>query len=172
MAYTLDAFCGEARATLKGEGAIADKVNAIAKRLQALLVEPAFVASAFSESDPPGKKTLFHDPETDFYVLAHVQDGGKKGTPHSHGESWAIYGTVTNITRMTEYERVNPESEEAATLRKTRVYDVGPGQTFGYPPGLIHSTEHPQKAWVVRVTGCDLDALPRYRFRKFRDTII
>ena len=119
-----------------------------------------------------GKKILFHDAETDFYVLAHVQDGGKKGTPHSHGESWAIYGNVTNVTRMTEYERVNPPEEEAATLRKTRVYDVGPGETFGYPPGMIHSTEHPQKAWVVRVTGCDLDALPRYRFRKFRDTII
>lgn len=172
MSYTLDAFCADARAALKADAPTAAKVETIAKRLQNLLNEPDFVASTFSEADPPGKKTLFHDAETDFYVLAHVQEGGKKGTPHSHGESWAIYGNAMNVTRMTEYERVNPENEEAATLRKTRVYDVGPGQTFGYPPGMIHSTEHPQKAWVVRVTGGDLDVIPRYRFRKFRDTII
>ena len=33
-------------------------------------------------------------------------------------------------------------------------------------PGVIHSTEHQQKAWVIRVTGTDLDKLPRYHFRK------
>ena len=31
---------------------------------------------------------------------------------------------------------------------------------------MIHSTAHPEKAWVIRVTGTDLDALPRYRFGK------
>jgi hypothetical protein len=31
---------------------------------------------------------------------------------------------------------------------------------------VIHSTEHEQKAWVIRVTGTDLDQLPRYRLRK------
>jgi hypothetical protein len=31
---------------------------------------------------------------------------------------------------------------------------------------VIHSTAHPEKAWVIRVTGTDLDALPRYHFRK------
>ena len=33
-------------------------------------------------------------------------------------------------------------------------------------PGVIHSTAHPEKAWVIRVTGTDLDVLPRYHFRK------
>jgi hypothetical protein len=31
---------------------------------------------------------------------------------------------------------------------------------------VIHSTAHAKKAWVIRVTGTDLDALPRYRFGK------
>ena len=31
---------------------------------------------------------------------------------------------------------------------------------------MIHSTAHPEKAWVIRVTGTDLDKLPRYHFRK------
>jgi hypothetical protein len=37
---------------------------------------------------------------------------------------------------------------------------------------MIHSTEHPEKCWVIRITGTDLDVLPRYKFRKFRDQII
>jgi hypothetical protein len=41
---------------------------------------------------------------------------------------------------------------------------LGPGQTRAYGAGVIHSTAHPEKAWVIRVTGTDLDNLPRYRF--------
>ena len=172
MSYTLDAFCRDAQAALKSGRPVGEAIETIAARLGDLLNEPAFVQATFSPDDPAGKKELFHDPELDFYVLAHVQDGGKKGTPHSHGDSWAIYGNATAFTRMTEYSRVNPDSEEAAVLKITDVYDIGPGQTRGYGPGKIHSTEHPQKSWVVRITGTDLDALPRYRFRKFRDTIL
>jgi len=45
-------------------------------------------------------------------------------------------------------------------------YALGQGQTHAYGPGVLHSTEHPRKAWVIRVTGTDLDALPRYHFGK------
>jgi hypothetical protein len=31
---------------------------------------------------------------------------------------------------------------------------------------VIHSTAHPKYAWVIRVTGTDLDKLPRYHFGK------
>ena len=45
-------------------------------------------------------------------------------------------------------------------------YSLGAGDTRAYGPGVLHSTRHPEKAWVMRVTGTDLDALPRYRFGK------
>jgi hypothetical protein len=45
-------------------------------------------------------------------------------------------------------------------------YALTPGKTRSYGPGVIHSTAHPDKAWVIRVTGTDLDKLPRYHFRK------
>jgi len=166
------AFCKDARHALTSGKPLSEALDAIAARLRDLLNDPTFVQTAFSPDDPAGKKELFHDPELDFYVLAHVQEGGKKGTPHSHGDSWAIYGNATGVTRMTEYVRVNPISEEAATLQVSEAYDIGPGQTRGYGPGMIHSTEHPGKSWVIRITGTDLDALPRYRFRKFRDSIV
>jgi hypothetical protein len=109
---------------------------------------------------------LHHDPDLDFYVLAHVQQGGKAGKPHSHGNSWAIYGNARAVTEMTEWRRVNPESDDHADLVAASKYGLGPGQTRAYGPGVIHSTAHPQKAWVIRITGTDLDKLPRYHFRK------
>jgi hypothetical protein len=67
---------------------------------------------------------------------------------------------------MSEYRRVNPESEENVVLEVADKYALRPGQTRAYGPGVIHSTAHPQKAWVIRVTGTDLDKLPRFRLRK------
>jgi hypothetical protein len=104
-------------------------------------------------------------------VLAHVHEGNKTGKPHSHGSSWAIYGNARASTEMTEWRRTNPEHEEHAVLEAARRYRLGPGDTQAYGPGVIHSTAHPEKAWVIRVTGTDLDHLPRYRFGK-KDRIL
>jgi len=165
MAYTLKQFCDDSHAILKG-APLADALPKVAERLSQLLNNPAFVAETFSEDTPVGKRELFHDPELDFHVLAHVQEAGKTGKPHSHGTSWAIYGNAKNATGMTEYRRVNPESEDAAVLERASQYELRPGMTRAYGPGVVHSTAHPQKAWVIRVTGTDLDKLPRYHFRK------
>jgi hypothetical protein len=165
MTYSLNQFCSDARDILKAEPLDA-ALPKVAERLGALLVNPQFVAATFSDDTPAGRRELFHDPELDFYVLAHVQEGGKTGKPHSHGTSWAIYGNVRNLTEMTEYRRVNPESEEAVVLEPVSRYALRPGDTRAYGPGVIHSTAHPQKAWVIRVTGTDLDTLPRYHLRK------
>ena len=165
MAYTLDQFCKDANSILKSQPQAA-ALPKVAERLSELLVNPDFVAKTFSDDTPAGRRELFHDPELDFYVLAHVQEGGKTGKPHSHGTSWAIYGNAMNVTEMTEYRRVNPEGEDAAVLEPVSKYALRPGQTRAYGPGVIHSTAHPDKAWVIRITGTDLDKLPRYHFRK------
>ena len=165
MAYTLKQFCDDSHAILKAQP-VATALPQIADKLKSLLVNPDFVAETFSDDTPVGKRVLHHDPELDFYVLAHVQEGGKTGIPHSHGTSWAIYGNAWNATEMTEWRRVNPESEAHYELEATSKYDLRPGQTKGYGPGVIHSTKHPDKAWVIRVTGTDLDKLVRYHFRK------
>ena len=170
MSYDLPAYCADLTATLKAEGIAG--LPALAVKLSQLLRNPAFVASAFAASDPPGKRELWHDSETGVYVLAHVQDPKKAGTPHSHGASWAIYGTARGVTEMIEWRRVNAEGEAGAVLEPAQVYALGAGETRAYGPGAIHSTAHPQKAWVIRVTGTDLDQIPRYRFRPERDKIL
>jgi hypothetical protein len=170
MPYTLTDFCADLSRTLKAEGQ--SGLPAIARKLSDLLKNPAFVAETFTDDTPIGRRELWHDPDTDVYVLAHVQEGSKVGKPHSHGASWAIYGTARGVTEMTEWRRINPAAEESAVLEKAEEYALGPGQTQAYASGLIHSTAHPQKAWVIRITGTDLDAIPRYRFRPKTDRIV
>jgi hypothetical protein len=168
--YALTDFCNDLAATLKAKGA--SGLPEIAQKLSLLLKNPDFVSATFSEDTPIGRRELWHDPHSDAYVLAHVQEGGKVGKPHRHGASWAIYGTARGVTEMTEWRRVNPAVEDGAVLEKTRQYALGPGQTQAYSSGLIHSTAHPQKTWVIRITGTDLDAIPRYHFRQKTDKIL
>jgi hypothetical protein len=95
-----------------------------------------------------------------------VQEPGKAGKPHSHGASWAIYGNAREVTEMTEWRRTNPQSDEHYALAPDKRYGLRAGETRAYGPGVIHSTSHPRKAWVIRVTGTDLDKISRYHFRK------
>lgn len=162
---SLDEFCTDTKSILQAQP-LAAALPQIAERLGRLLNNQAFVGETFTDDVPPGRRELYHDPDLDFYVLAHVQEGGKTGKPHSHGTSWAIYGNARNLTEMTEWRRVNPESEDHAELVAMSKYSLTPGKTRAYGPGVIHSTAHPDKAWVIRVTGTDLDKLPRYHFRK------
>lgn len=144
----------------------------IAAGLALLMADPDFVAYAFREDDPPGKRELLHDETTGFYLFAHVQRGGKEGKPHSHGESWAIYGNVRNHTDMIEWTRVNDAAEDGAVLKAVDRYRLNTGETRAYGPGVIHSTAHPLPAWVLRMTGTDLTSIPRYHFSASRDTIL
>jgi predicted metal-dependent enzyme (double-stranded beta helix superfamily) len=172
MAYDLEQFCVETRATLQSNDALEGKLAHVADKLAALLANPAFVAAAFPDDPPPGQRLLHRDDATDFHVLAHVQRAGKSGMPHSHGTSWAVYGSARGFTDMTEWRRVNPESEPQAVLEPASKYRLAEGGTHFYAPYVIHSTAHPEKAWVIRVTGTDLDYLPRFRFDPRKDRIV
>jgi predicted metal-dependent enzyme (double-stranded beta helix superfamily) len=172
MAYTLTDFCDDHHALLTSGLSLDRALPKIAEKLSELLKNPEFVAESFNDDTPVGRRILHHDPDTDVYVLAHVNEGPRKGSPHNHGASWAIYGTARAVTNMTEWRRTNPESEEQAVLEPVGHYSLGPGETHAYGPGVLHSTEHPRRAWVIRVTGTDVDAIPRFRFKPERDRIV
>jgi hypothetical protein len=172
VGYTLKEFCEDHHELLTSGQPLERALPQIAEKLSVLLRNPDFVAEAFKDDAPVERRTLAHDPDTDVYVLAHVYEGPKKGTPHNHGASWAVYGTARAVTNMTEWRRVNSASEEQAVLEPVEHYALGPGQTRAYGPGVLHSTEHPGKAWVIRVTGTDVDAIPRFRYKPERDRIV
>ena len=171
MSRALERFTRQSSRTLQDEP-LDVALEKLAAGLSLLVTDPEFVTHAFSEGDSPGKCELAHDQATGFYLFAHVQKGGKSGKPHSHGESWAIYANVRNQTDMTEWERVNAASEARTVLSATQRYSIGPGEARAYGPGIIHSTAPPQDAWVVRMTGTNLDAIPRYHFSSLRDEIL
>ncbi len=169
MSYGLDAFCADLHGILEERGQAG--LSEIAEKLRLLLANQHFVAETFADVSAP-QRVLYHDAETDAYVLAHIQQAGKSGRPHSHGASWAIYGNARGDTEMTEWRRVNAASEEHAVLEACDRYLLRPGQTRAYGPHVIHSTAHPDGAWVIRVTGTDLDKLPRYHFSPKKDKIL
>lgn len=169
MSYGLGQFCTDLHRILAEKGQ--EGLSELAEKLKLLLANPAFVEETFAGSSAP-QRTLYHDTDTDAYVLAHVQPAGKSGMPHSHGASWAIYGNARGNTEMTEWRRVNAASEDHAVLEPSDHYVLRPGQTRAYGPHVIHSTSHPDGAWVIRITGTDLAKMPRYHFRPKKDKIL
>jgi hypothetical protein len=167
--YDFHQFTDELVSILKAKGA--GGLEEIAAKLKRLLVDPDFAKVAFPD-ESMRKRVLFHDPETGVYVQAHLQGAGKSGKPHSHGASWAVYGNISGYTNMTEWRRINPKDEDHAVLEPTSRYRLGPGDARAYPPHMIHSTEHPQDARVIRITGTDLDTISRYRFDAGKDLMV
>lgn len=171
MPCDLDAFCSNTRQALQNEP-LSHALSLISVQLRDLLANQAFVEATFDDDTPAGKRLLYRDDATGFLVLAHVQPAGKGGAPHDHGASWAVYGNARGRTDMTEYRRVNEATEAHAVLAPQSRYSLHRGQTRAYPSGTVHATAHPEKAWVLRITGTDLDLLPRFRFRKAVDTLL
>ncbi|MGY9004842.1 MAG: hypothetical protein ACKVJQ_01895 [Alphaproteobacteria bacterium] len=151
MAYTLDQFSTDCHDILL-QGCDDAQLTQIKSNLVTLLNNP--------------------DSDTDVYVLAHVQPAGKSGNPHSHGTSWAIYGNIKGDTNITIWRRANAADADHAELEVEERHTITPGTAQIYAPGAIHSTQHPEKAWVIRITGCDMDHMPRYRFDPKKDKLL
>jgi hypothetical protein len=168
--YDLEPFCALLRTAVGARGI--DGLIDVEAALSRLLLDPAFVAAAFDEANPVPKKQLAFEPVTGAYVLAHVHPPGREGSPHTHGESWAVYGTARGETVMTEWRDVDDGDPAGRALTLSERYTLAPGDTHAYHSGAIHSTRHPVPTWVIRITGTDLDTVPRYRFDSKRDRIV
>jgi hypothetical protein len=167
--YDLDAFCGVLRdaVTQRGVSGLADVQAALSR----ILLDPAFVAVTFDEANPVAKRELAFEPVTGAYVLAHMHEPGREGAPHTHGDSWAVYGTARGATAMKEWAKVE-DGLDGTTLTESKRYVLNPGDTQAYHSGMIHNTAHDVPTWVVRITGTDLDKVERFRFDRRRDRIV
>ena len=164
MGTSLESFCADAKAILKADPG-ADGRAAVAEKLKELLVDRDFVAAYFDADKGAPQRVVYRDPELGFNVLVHHHKAGREGPPHDHGESWAIYGVAKGCTVMTEWRRLDDGSKPGhAEIEPERTYRLEVGMTAPYGPRVIHNTHHPDGAWVVRVTGGDLDTIPRRRF--------
>ena len=163
MAYSLDAFCRDCRTALTSDTGPGGR-EAVRLNLERLLTEPAFLDQHVL-SAAPGRHTLYEDPELGFVVLAHINPKGHKSPPHDHGASWAVYGQVTEYTDMTEWRRTDGSHDPGlASIEVARRYRLEPGHAGTYDIRAIHNIEFPDGARFVRVTGTDLERIPRLKF--------
>ena len=164
MPYTLEAFCRDCAASLRADPGRGGKER-IRRDLERLLAEKAVIAEHCGPDAELGVHLLHRDPELGFCVLAHINREPSASPPHDHGSSWAIYGQATAYTDMTEYRRVDGGSGPgAARLEVARRYRLEPGQAGLYDVGAIHAIAYGDDARFVRVTGADLEHVPRLKF--------
>ena len=164
MGDAFDRFCAEVREVLKSDPGPGGREKA-RKLLEKLLADKDFVARECGPDARPGIRTIHRDKETGFNVLVHVYADGKKGPPHDHGRSWAIYGQAAEWTDMTVWRRKDDGAKDGfADVEPVRSFRLAPGQAGTFEPGDIHSIHFPSGARFVRVTGTDLDAIPTNRF--------
>ena len=170
MAYTLEQFGADCHAALTRDPGPDGREN-IRARLETLLASGEFVDRLSEQAS--GKSVLYHDPATGIYVMAHgTGEGSRKGKPHDHGASWAVYGQVAGITEMTVWERTDDRGRPGhAVLAAIHDFTLAPGAAVLFDTGIIHSTAHPRPARWVRVTGADLDTIERYAYDPARHTM-
>jgi predicted metal-dependent enzyme (double-stranded beta helix superfamily) len=164
MAYDLDQFIADCRTALARDPGPAGREE-VRVRLEKLLSNQEFVRKYCGEDAPRGLKVLYEDPKLGFQILAHINDKARKSPPHDHGASWAIYGQATLYTDMIEWEREDSGSDpKHAKLKPAKTYRLTPGHAGIYQDGKIHSIDYPDKSRFVRVTGTNLDRIPRVSF--------
>ncbi len=164
MSYDLDQFVSDCRAILARDAGPSGREE-VRIQLEHLLADQNFIRQYCGDDAPQGLKLLYEDKHLGFQILAHINDKARVSPPHDHGASWAIYGQATQYTEMTEWERVDDGREDTrAELRPTKKYRLTPGHAGIYQDGTIHSIDYPDKARFIRVTGTNLDNIPRVRF--------
>jgi predicted metal-dependent enzyme (double-stranded beta helix superfamily) len=163
MSYDLDRFITDCRSILTNDPGPAGREQ-VRQKLELLLVEPEFRAR-YCEGTKPALTVLHEDPKLGFQILAHVNAKARMSPPHDHGASWAIYGQATEYTDMTEWQRLDDGSDPAKSqLKVERKYRLTPGHAGIYQDGKIHSIDYPDRSIFIRVTGTNLDRIPRQMF--------
>ena len=110
-------------------------------------------------------KILYEDPELGFCILAHVNHGAKESPPHDHGPSWAIYGQAGGETEMSDWELVEPASQDKpGKVRRAKVYTLTPGMAFVYNVGDLHSPRRTDTTRLIRIEGTNIEKVQRLAY--------
>jgi predicted metal-dependent enzyme (double-stranded beta helix superfamily) len=163
MAYDLDQFIADCKTALARDPGHAGREQ-VRLKLEQLLANKDFIAKYAGDDQPHGMKVLYEDPKLGFQVLAHIYNKARVSPPHDHGASWAIYGQATKYTDMIIWEREDDGGDpKHAKLKPVKKYRLTPGHAGIYQDGTIHSIDYPDFSRFIRVTGTDLDKIPRIK---------
>ena len=165
MAYTLEQFSAACHSALKADPGLEgrQKVRAL---LQDVLEDKEFITTNLRD-DGPERKVLYEDSEFGFCILAHVYKGAKESRPHDHGPSWAIYGQVRGETEMTDWELVQPASDDKpGKVRQVKTYALRPGMAYIYNEGDLHSPRRAGPTQLIRIEGKNMEKVRRLAYEQ------
>ena len=97
-----------------------------------------------------------------------IEELGSSGSNSSGGRATAPGSSTSRGARSNQhsiFRRVDGGSGPgAATVEVEQEYRLEPGRAGLFDVGDIHAIDHPAGARFLRVTGCDLDRVPRLKF--------
>jgi len=160
MTRTLAAFASQVRNILLERNNPAGREQ-VAGVLRAALQDRPFVESLF-DAGTPERKIVHENPQLGFCILVHRYTDARKGPPHDHGDSWAIYGQADGETVMSDWELVAPpQPGQRGKARKLREYTMTPGVVQVYNEGAIHAPSRGGPTRLVRIEGTNLEKVAR-----------
>ena len=163
MAYTLQEFCRDTRNILKA-GSSRAMVEKITPHMEKLVKDPQFVAQYFGAQQPEGLHKIHVEPNGGFEVMTYWYEKERKGNPHDHGDSWAIYAQVGEYTDMIEWDRIDDGSNhDHAKVKPRKSYRLNAGNAGVYYGNELHSTATSANTRYLRITGTDLENIERIR---------
>lgn len=163
MSYTLDQFAADCRKALKADPGPAGREK-VRQHVERALKDEQFVAAYLADNADRERSIIFEDPELGFCICAHVYKGAKKGYPHDHGPTWAIYGQAVGETEMTDWRVVTPaKGDGPVKVALARTYRLKPGDAHVYQEGDIHAPMRNGPTRLIRIEGKNTDHLKRTR---------
>lgn len=163
MGTTIDQFSSECSRILNAEPGPAGREKVCAL-LRNVLKDESFVAATLTD-DVPERKVLYEDPKLGFVILAHHYQGAKESAPHDHGPYWAIYGQGRGETDMTDWDLIEPASEEkVGKVKRKRTYTLKPGMAYLYNEGDLHSPSRAGSTKLIRIEGKNMEKVKRFKF--------
>jgi len=161
MAYTLEKFAADIRAALTANPGPAGREE-VRRLVERALADEEFLAACLPPDADAERRVLYEDPELGFCICAHAYTGPKRGQPHDHGPTWAVYGQAAGETEMTDWRIVEPpQGDRPGTVARTRTYMLRPGEAHLYEPGDVHAPLRDGPTRLIRIEGVNTDRIER-----------
>jgi predicted metal-dependent enzyme (double-stranded beta helix superfamily) len=161
MPSTLATFAAQVRAILEQDNTPAGR-DRVARLLRAELEDGTLAATLFNEASPE-RLVVHEDPDLGFCILAHRYTDARKGPPHDHGPSWAIYGQSDGETVMSDWAPADAPARpgQRRKVRMLREYTMRPGDAHVYNEGAIHAPTRSGPTRLIRIEGTNLERVAR-----------